>query len=113
LTGLHTQLQAAMVPHIKGAWSLAVGTDLRYAGSSINEPFNSSFVEKAAGAYVQELFGLAASDPVVSKMCCRVGMLKEQAIRCPAAFERHAGPCMCWQPTGHCHELPPTHSPTM
>jgi hypothetical protein len=67
LSGLHAQIQAAIVPQIKAAWNLAVGTDLRYAGSSINEPFNSSFVEKAAGAYVQELFGMAATDPVVSK----------------------------------------------
>jgi hypothetical protein len=45
-----------------------VGSDLRYKGTTINEAFTTSAVERVAMAYVQELFKLAATDPVVSDL---------------------------------------------
>jgi hypothetical protein len=69
LSGLHHEFQRSVHPHIKSAWDLAVGSDLRYKGTTINEAFSSSALERAAMAYVQELFKLAATDPVVGVMC--------------------------------------------
>jgi hypothetical protein len=52
LSGLHREFQRSVHPHIKAAWDLAVGSDLRYKGTTINEAFSSSAVERAAMAYV-------------------------------------------------------------
>lgn len=41
-------------------------TLLWFQGTTINEAFTTSPVERAAMAYVQELFKLAGTDPVVS-----------------------------------------------
>ena len=68
LSGLHREFQRSIHPHIKSAWALAVGSDLRYKGTTINEAFTTSAVERVAMAYVQELFKLAATDPVVSDL---------------------------------------------
>lgn len=74
LSGLHREFQRSVHPHIKAAWDLPVGSDLRYKGTTINEAFSSSAVERAAMAYVQELFKLAATDPVVGDLWLVLGL---------------------------------------
>jgi hypothetical protein len=67
LSGLHVEFQRAAYSHIKSAWDLAVGTDLAYKGSTINEPYSRGLVEKAAMGYLDQLFKLGSVDPVVSQ----------------------------------------------
>lgn len=68
LSGLNGQFQRAAYPHIKSAWDLAVGTDMGYKGSTINEPYSRGLVEKAAMGYLDQLFKLGSVDPVVSQL---------------------------------------------
>lgn len=73
LSGLNQQFQQAAHPHIKAAWDMAVGTDMSYKGSTINEPYNKNAVEKLAVGYIMGLFKPATVDPVVSVRGCSVG----------------------------------------
>jgi hypothetical protein len=68
LLGLNGQFQRAAYPHIKSAWDLAIGTDMGYKGSTINEPYSRGLVEKLAMGYLDQLFKLGTVDPVVSQI---------------------------------------------
>ena len=75
LSGLNQEFQKAVYPIIKGAWDLAAGTDMMYKGSTSNEAYSSSLVERVGVAYVLELFRIGASDAVVSlEWLCRRGL---------------------------------------
>jgi hypothetical protein len=66
LAGLNPEFQKAARPHIKAAWDMAVGTDMGYKGSTINEPFSRGLVERLVLGYIFDLFSLAAADAQVS-----------------------------------------------
>jgi hypothetical protein len=75
LSGLNQEFQKAVYPIIKGAWDLAAGTDMMYKGSTSNEAYSSSVMERVGVAYVLELFRIGASDAVVSlEWVCRRGL---------------------------------------
>lgn len=47
-----------------------MGTDMRFKGSTINEPYSRGLAERLAVGYMVQLFSLATTDTVVS--CCAV-----------------------------------------
>lgn len=65
LKGINQQFQKAAYPHVKSAWDMAVGTDMRFKGSTINEPYGINVMQKVAVGYLMELFKLAGTDVVV------------------------------------------------
>ena len=73
LAGLNQQLQQAVLPDIKGAWDMAVRSDLRFPGATTNEAFKQSRVERLAMTYVASLFKLASVDQEVRVRLWQVG----------------------------------------
>jgi hypothetical protein len=67
LAGLNKDFQQAAFPTVKGAYSLAAGSDMRYPLGVSNEPVNDTLLERIGFAYVMQLFQLAAVDAAVSE----------------------------------------------